>query len=293
MDQSDGALGRVARPLRDLPARLEGVEALDGVVGPLRDLAGRVAKPASPANTALSGTWMGHPLHPLLTDVAIGSFTSALLMDLVGGRKRAKAADRLIFLGLIAAVPTAASGLNDWQTLSGPESRVGVVHAASNAVATTLFGASWYSRKRGRRLRGRLLALAGAGATAMGGFLGGHLSYRRGVGVDRSAFAPDEEGWTTVAEESELTESAPVRVDLGGLPVMVVRHQARIYALANQCAHQGGPLCEGKVADGQVTCPWHGSTFRLADGEALTGPSAHPQRSLQVRIQGGKVDLRL
>ena len=279
-------------PLRRVPDALAGQSSIDQVVKPLRQVAEGLAPSGSTASTVLSGAPIGHPLHPMLTDVVIGCFTSAVVIDLVGGRKRAKAADRLIALGLLSAVPTVAAGLHDWATLDQDDQRVGAVHAAANAVGNVLFAASWVSRKRGRRMRGRALAAAGLALTTASGFLGGDLSFRRGAGVDNTAFLEGPEDWTAVADESDLEEGKPVAVQAGDMKVLLVRQNGSVAALADRCAHKGGPLHEGEVADGCVTCPWHQSTFRLSDGSVVTGPTAHPQPTLQVRAVAGKIEVR-
>lgn len=279
------------KAVRDLPEVLASSEGLDPVARGLRDAVGQVVEPGSDVNTLLSGTWLGHPLHPVLTDLTIGAWSSAVLVDIVGGRRGQKAADRLILLGLLSAAPTVASGWSDWSTIDSRAQRVGTVHAAGNAAAGTLFFLSYVSRKRGRRWRGRALALAGTAAMAGAGFLGGDLSFRRGAGVDRT-FAEKLPGeWTAVAEEAALAEGRPMLVELDGAQVMLVRDGGVVHALAARCAHQGGPLHEGEVSDGCVRCPWHSSRFRLRDGEAMSGPTAHPQPVLQVRVHGGKVEI--
>ena len=154
--------------------------------------------PAGPVKDGLSGTWLGHALHPLLTDLPIGTWTSAVLLDWLGGGRGAdRAADRLIGIGLAAAVPAAVTGWNDWadsEVASASVRRVGIVHAAANVAAVGLFGASLAARRGGARGGGKLLALLGAGAIGVSGHLGGHLSYAKGVGVDQTAFEDPPEG---------------------------------------------------------------------------------------------------
>jgi uncharacterized membrane protein len=156
------------------------------------------AIPPGPVKDALSGaSWLGHPAHPLLTDVTIGAFTSAVLLDLVGGKKGHAAAKTLIRIGILSALPTAATGASDWSETSGKDRRIGAVHAASNTAALMFMIASLRARKRGHGMVGRLLALTGAGAMGAGGYLGGHLSYARGVGVkkmdhSRTVTLPDD-----------------------------------------------------------------------------------------------------
>jgi uncharacterized membrane protein len=128
------------------------------------------------ARDALSGDWLGHPLHPSLTDLPIGFWTSASLLDLAGRRTR-RAATVMVGLGVATAVPTAAAGLVDWGSLDPKKQRVAVVHAAANAAATSLYAASFLQRVRGRRGRGVALALAGMAVATAGGYLGGHLAF--------------------------------------------------------------------------------------------------------------------
>ena len=278
--------------LRELPLRLEQLDSLDQISDPVQRAVEGAVSPGSPLNEGLSGTAFGHPLHPPLTDVVIGAWTGAVVLDLVGGKRGRAAADRLILIGLVSATPTLATGLNDWSTLYGGTRRVGVVHAGTNIVAAGLFGSSWLVRKRGRRLVGKGLALAGFGALTFTGFLGGHLSFRRGVGVDHTAFLEAPGEWTPVADETSVKESEPMLVEVAGVDVMLVRQGDELCALLDHCAHQGGPLHEGSIEDGVVVCPWHSSHFRLSDGEALSGPTSHPQPALQVRVTDGKVEVR-
>src|SRR5688572_29530702 len=162
-------------PLRALGGAMENVEALDEP-GKAIGKQVRSALGPGPLKDLLSGTWMGHALHPILTDVVIGSFTSATILDLVGGKESAPAARRLVGIGLLSYGPTALTGVNDWadsEPASDGVRRVGLIHAASNAVAATLYTMSWRARGKGRRGRGVLDGLAGAGALTAGGFLGG------------------------------------------------------------------------------------------------------------------------
>lgn len=280
------------RPLRELPSRVGANQGLDQVSEVLSKRVSGLLGPGTPANDMLSGPDLGHPTHPLLTDLALGAWSSAVALDLIGGKGSRKAADRLIALGLIAAAPTAASGLADWSSLYGPEQRIGVVHGASNALSTAMFAMSWVSRKKHKRVKAKLLAIAAMSVAGIGGYLGAHLAYKLGVGVDHTAFSEPPGEWAVIGEESALSDDKPMIGDVDGTPIMVVRHRGRLHALIDACAHQGGPLHEGKIADGCVTCPWHQSTFALEDGEPLGGPTAFPQPTLEVRATAGKIEVR-
>lgn len=262
-------------------------EIADKLSGPVADL----TRPDA-VKQLLSGGWLGHQLHPMLTDVPLGMWMGASALDVLGGKGEGRAARRLVALGVLAALPTAASGASDWVDTYGGEKRVGVVHAIGNAAAMVLQTASWNSRRKGRRGRGIALSLAGLGAAMYAGYLGGHLSYGLGVGVNHTAFEFGTGDWTDVAAAEDLVDDQPVKVDAAGVSVMLVRHRGTVRALSNTCAHAGGPLSEGEIVGDCVVCPWHQSHFRLTDGEALRGPAAVPQPTWETRVVDGRVEVR-
>jgi nitrite reductase/ring-hydroxylating ferredoxin subunit/uncharacterized membrane protein len=273
---------------------LERREDLDDLAKPIGKLV-RDAVPAGAVKDLLSGVPLGHALHPLLTDLPIGTWTSALVLDWVGGRDGAAAADRLIGVGLLATVPTVATGLTEWADSEAGEPgvrRVGLVHAAANTGATLLFGASLLARRRGARGAGKLLALGGGALLGIGGQLGGHLSYAQGVGVDQTTFEAPPDDWTPVLRDADLPDGEARYAEAGGVGVLVARTGGELYALSNRCTHRGGPLDEGELADGCVTCPLHGSRFRLSDGGVEQGPAAYPQPAWQIRSRDGVIEVK-
>ncbi len=195
-DSTDSTDSTARPPAAGRPAtvtwteRLEEARRLDPVVHAVRPVADALVADPSRADL-LRGAWLGHAAHPLLTDVPIGLWTSALTLDLVGGRGSRDAARRLVGLGILSAVPAAVTGWAEWTGTGDREQRVGVVHAAANAVAVGLFTASWRARRRGRTLRGRALGLAAASALGLGGYLGGHLVSARKVSSRHPAFEDD------------------------------------------------------------------------------------------------------
>jgi nitrite reductase/ring-hydroxylating ferredoxin subunit len=229
---------------------------------------------------------------PVLTDLPIGAWVMSALLDTVGGPAAEGAADLLVTAGVVAAVPTAAAGLNDWSDTAGPGTRVGLVHAALNTTALSLYLASLVARARGRRRGGQALGLAGLGVLTGGGYLGGHLSFGLGVNVNRTAWEQRPHQWTPVLAGTELADGQHRKADAGGAPVLLYRTAGTVYALASTCSHMGGPLADGAISDGRVTCPWHGSTFRFADGTIVRGPASTPQPCYQTRIQDGRIEVR-
>lgn len=280
-----------------LYALAERVGQLEGLDGPAEAVARKVrgALDPGPVKDAISGTWLGHALHPLLTDIPIGTWTSATILDLIGGRRSREAAERLVGIGLLAAVPTALTGTSDWaDTTPADDSvrRIGAVHAVANTAALLLYGGSLAARRRGRHGRGVALGLAGSGALSVGGHLGGHLSYDKGVGVKQTLFREAPAEWTPTVAEAEVREEEATHASAGDVDLVLARHGGRIYALADRCTHRSGSLSQGTVADGCVTCPLHGSIFRLEDGSVVRGPAGAPEPAFDVRVEDGMVEVR-
>jgi nitrite reductase/ring-hydroxylating ferredoxin subunit len=274
--------------------RIAELEVLDGPAKKLGKAVRNTIKPG-PLKDALSGTWLGHALHPMLTDVTVGSFTSAVALDWIGGEESRPAAQKLIGLGLLSALPTVSSGYSDWaDTEVANESvrRIGVVHAASNFTAASLFAASWLARRRGDHGRGRALALAAGGILAGAGYLGGHMTLAEGVGVDHTTFEDGPEEWTAVLGDDELADGQMRCVEADGTAVLVARSGGSLYALSDHCSHRGGPLHEGTLDAATVTCPWHDSVFDLRDGALVHGPAAYPQPAWDARVREGRIEVR-
>ena len=284
--------------LRPLIEALEGAEALDGVGKKLGEAIRGAIKPGA-VKDALSGTWLGHALHPLMTDVVIGSFLSATLLDALGGEDDDEAAQKLIGVGLAAYGPTALAGFNDWadtELADEAARRVGLVHAWTNASAFALYAASLAARRNGEHGRGRLLALAGAGSLGLGGFLGGHLSFARGVGVNQTAF--DESGvpeeWEDAMAADDLEPNEPKSVVVGETPVMLLRHDDGLHALHDRCSHRGCSLADTGEVEGEiVTCGCHGSQFDVRNGSVQRGPAATFQPVYEARESDGRIQVRL
>jgi len=247
----------------------------------------------------LHGTWLGHPLHPALTDVPLGAWTTALVFDTLDAGSRGwpwqtaarRRADDAILVGIVGAVGAALAGLTDWQHTNGTARRTGLAHAALNTVALGLYTGSLVVRRRGSRGAGRSLAVAGFGMVMASAWLGGRLVYRERVGVDH-AQREEPEGFLRALRESELREGQPVRAEIDGLRVVLVKRNGRVYAIGERCSHLGGPLAEGEMRDDSIVCPWHGSRFALADGRVLDGPATMPQPCFETRIRDGFVEVR-
>jgi nitrite reductase/ring-hydroxylating ferredoxin subunit len=271
-----------------LISRLEQDSRLDGAVSAGQRLA-RLIRPGK-VRDVLHGVWLGHPLHPVLIQVTTGAWLSASIVDFTGADE--KAARRLAAAGIGAAVPAALAGAADWSEQHEQQMRVGVIHAAGNIMATGLYAASL--ARRGPRA-GRLLRLAGLAAVSASGLLGGHISFRLAGGANHAEEVPHlvEPGWQHLMLASDLPEGKPVRQMLGEVPVVAVRADGAVHVLADRCSHMSGPLSDSELADGCLTCPWHGSVFRITDGSVARGPATAPQPAFEVREASGAIQVCL
>ncbi len=276
--------------MQSLIQRIGKAKELDPAAEKLSGWVGAATRSA-PVKNALSGSWLGHQVHPMLTDLPIGAWGAATVLDLAGSDEAA--ARRLVGFGILASAPTAMAGASDWSVMYGPAKRVGFIHALANATASTLQMTSWFVRRRGHRGAGALLSLLGLSLTLGSAYLGGHLSFVRGTGVNHTAFQGAVRRWTDVGADADLAEGALTRVTAGDVPVLLVRRHGELHAISATCSHAGGPLDEGTLgADGCVTCPWHGSRFRLDDGAVQRGPASVPQPRWETKVEEGRILIR-
>lgn len=273
--------------------RLEQARELDGVAEKVQAVVTGTIR-SQRLRDLLHGTWLGHPLHPVLVQLPVGAFVSAAVLDLLPGMRNA--ATKLIGLGVATAPPAILAGWTDWSQMTKDRQRVGLVHASANGVAVALYAASLVARKRGRSGVG--LAFAGLSVAGLGAYLGGHLSYARSAGVNQAApeIARVPEEWTEICSLASLPDEKPVVRSVGAVPVLLYRTASLVTAMIERCGHETGPLGNGEVvgsgADACVVCPWHGSTFRLTDGAVVHGPAASDQPLLGVRVKAGMVEVR-
>jgi nitrite reductase/ring-hydroxylating ferredoxin subunit/uncharacterized membrane protein len=270
--------------------RLEEAKALDGVSDRVQTAVFNAVRPQR-VRDLLHGVWLGHPLHPVLVQLPVGAFVSAAILDLLPGNRRASRT--LIAVGTAAVAPALATGWLDWSQMTKDRRRVGLVHAATNGAAVSLYAASLVARLRGRSGKG--LGFAGLAVVGLGAYLGGHLAYARSGGVNQAApeIAQIPEDWTSVGALDSLPEGKPTLRTVGDVRVLLYRSGERVTAMIERCGHETAPLSEGEVvgsgSEACVVCPWHGSTFRLTDGAVVHGPAASDQPLLRVRVQAGEV----
>jgi nitrite reductase/ring-hydroxylating ferredoxin subunit/uncharacterized membrane protein len=265
---------------------------LTGALGPFRE--------RHQDNRALEllhgGRWVGHPLHPALSDLPIGLWAGAVVLDATdrdpAPRQGFDPVGMLSAAGILAACAAALTGLSDWAVSNDQDRRVGLFHGILNTAALGIQGASLGARMAGHRDTARALGVAGFAVTAAAGYLGGHLVFTKGVMVNRVAWAMGPRRWTRTLQEADLPDDSPTAVEAEGRQIMLYRHRGRLYAIDNICSHAGGLLSRGPVADLTVTCPLHGSRFALANGCVSRGPASQPQPVLPTRIRNGWIEVR-
>lgn len=288
-------------PLRSAIARIVESQAwLDTLGTPLQNgllqLFGQPGQPNRRMKDVLNGTWLGHALHPLLTDIPIGAWSCTLLLDLVSSNAEfdgvARGADITMALGIVGATAAAVTGATDWSDLDGTDRRVGLMHGLINSgILLTNIG-SFVLRLTGRRRTGVALSTVGYLASIISAYLGGELSFAKGVGVNHDAWEGGSDDYVAVMNLEDLDEDKLTRVDVAGIPAVLYKQGGTIYAIGAICTHMGGPLDEGTCENGEVTCPWHGSRFRMNDGAVLNGPAVYAQPTFAVRKRKGKIELR-
>ncbi|CCG05417.1 Rieske (2Fe-2S) protein [Blastococcus saxobsidens] len=278
--------------------RYADVSAIDTAIEPARRA---VQGLPSGLKDVLHGTWLGHPLHPVLVQVPVGTWVSAGLLDAVPRLR--PAATLLIGTGVAAAVPAAMSGAADWSEQGAGVRRLGAVHAVLNTAALGLYVGSLVARSKGRGTLGRVLAYSGLGVAGGAAAIGGHMSYAQSSGASHAATAVRalSSDWIDLGPLDDLPEGRPtMRTGKGGsmaVPLAVVRRGARVDVFVGACSHLSGPLDEGVVETVRgsecLVCPWHGSAFDLDNGEPRRGPAANPQEKLEARMEAGRVMARV
>lgn len=277
-----------ASPIDQAVGGLEEMGWLDAV----GDLVAGVAKPVTDRRglmDALHGRWLGHALHPVLSDLPIGFWAAVPVLDAAGDEA---GATLLTAAGCASALAAAITGAADWTVTHGRERRLALLHGLVNSAGLALQLGALGARMAGGRRSGRLLSLAGLGVSSAAAYLGGELVFGRGLMVDHTAWTAGPAEWTPVLDEHTLGEGQTHAVQVEGRRVLLARVDGVLSAMEDACNHAGGPLSEGTVSEGVVTCPWHGSQFRLRDGAVVCGPATFAQLRLEARVRGGVIEVR-
>ncbi len=240
--------------------------------------------PIRPIQNFLNGTWLGHPVHAVITDVPVGALTVSIVADLISQHV---AADVAMVLGVLAMVGAAVTGLADYTEVDGNARNRATVHGTIMVVTLVLYLVSLAIRAGNPpdRLPAVVVAVVAYLLLVLGAAIGGDLVYLIGTHVDRHAWRGAGGKWIGLDLGSlpDIPEGGPTKLRAGINDLAVVRNGEQILAVHAQCAHAGGPLGDGELVDGQIQCPWHGSRFRMVDGHVSRGPSMYDQPAYEVR----------
>ncbi len=251
-------------------------------------------KPPRRFKTLLHGTWLGHPLHPAITDVPIGAWLLAGLFDVLWlaapsqNQWAARGAEWLVIVGIVGAVGAAVTGMADWSDTYGAERTVGLYHGALNTLALVLFIISAVLRftvDTGISIPAAVIGFVGIAVMLVAAYLGGDMVFGKGTGVNHTAWEAAPEDYESVLPVDQLSERTLRRVMVADAPVVLLK-------ASETCTHAGGPLDEGELQGEVVQCPWHGSRFRMRDGKPITGPATFAQPRYDVRVRDGMIRLR-
>jgi nitrite reductase/ring-hydroxylating ferredoxin subunit/uncharacterized membrane protein len=240
--------------------------------------------PIRPIKDLLNGTWLGHPVHSAATDLPIGALTVAIVLELVGQHT---ASDIALVVAVVSIVGAIVTGLADYTDADGTARTRATVHATVMLVSQVLFVVSLLIRGGNPpdRSLATILVLVGFATISLGAAIGGDLVYLIGTNVNRHAWRGAGAKWLALdlGNLPDIPEGGPTKAKAGANTLILVRTGDTIQALHETCAHAGGPLAEGKIVDGCIQCPWHGSRFRLADGHVARGPATYDQPAYEVR----------
>ena len=254
-------------------------------------------RPIRPVKDFLNGTWLGHPIHPAITDVPIGAFVVALILDLVGQRDGAVVA---LVVGQVTFVASLVTGLADYTDADGTARARATTHGTIMFVAGLVTALSLVGRTSLAMdpTVATITLVIGLGILLAGAFVGGDLVFLLGNMVNRHAFRGAGTKWIAldtgdVQDLASLAEATPTKMRAGINDLVVVRIGDTVHAMHAVCAHAGGPLDKGTVTpDGCLECPWHASRFRLEDGVMRQGPAVYDQPSYEIRSTDGGYEVR-
>jgi nitrite reductase/ring-hydroxylating ferredoxin subunit/uncharacterized membrane protein len=288
-----------APPPTPRPSAIERLsDSLQRIIGAL---IGARRRPPRRLKSLLNGTWLGHPLHPAITDVPIAAWMLTAIFDIIwlvdpaANAWAARAAEVTVVVGVLGALGAVVTGSADWSDTYGRERSVGLLHGLLMTLTTAIYIASvWlrFTTGDGEQVIAAVLGFVGVALVTYAAFLGGELAFTFGTGVNHTAWEAGGDDFEPVIAVGEVAENKPYRVMAAGVPVLLIRLNGSFAAISATCPHAGGPLDEGPLANGVVECPWHGSRFRLRDGRVLTGPATVNAPRYLVRVREGQVELK-
>ena len=284
-------LEAMARPLRGLS---------NGIAAVVDRFYAVLGGPGRLLQSFLNGVWLGHSLHAVLVDVVVGGSTAAIFLDVLrlvfGVSGLEDATFWVLALVTLSAVGAILTGLTDYKDTNHDTATRDVtgLHGLVNIAGTMGFVISLVQRANDAYDAAFWVLLVSYLVVSVGAYIGGHVVYKYGYTVNWNAFSRGKKAaeFTPVASVIDVPDGVPTKVTFGATAVMLVRRGEVVHALKDTCAHLGGPLSQGELSEETITCPWHFSTFNLADGAVLRGPATSRQVRYVARVNAGQVELQ-
>jgi nitrite reductase/ring-hydroxylating ferredoxin subunit/uncharacterized membrane protein len=282
----------------------------EGLQNVIKAIIGSNRKPPRRFKTLLNGSFLGHPLHPVLTDIPITAWVIAAIFDLIwlfnseAANWAARGAQAAVLIGFLGALGAVTTGLTDWSDTFGHERRVGFLHGLLNSTATLLYlislllrynvfsGSIDFSLSAAESVPAVIVGFVGLACILYAAYLGGDLVFANATGVNHTALEPVVEEFERVAPLDHVPQNAIYKVVAAGVPIILIRMGTNVYALGATCTHDAGPLDEGELQGDAVQCPWHGSRFNVKTGRVLTGPATVAEPRYDTRVRDGYVEVK-
>ena len=273
----------------------------DGAQNVINMVLGAKGQGRHPLKSLLNGSWLGHPLHPVITDVAIGGAVFAALFDVawlafpVTRGWAPRAAEVALIAGVVGMLGAIITGLADWSDTFGKERTTGFVHGTLNTLALLVYIVSMVLRLQlsdGKSVTAAILGFVGVGLITVAAYFGGDMAFKFGTNVNHTAWEHGSDDFETIMPIANVPENQLVRVMVGGVPVLLIRQGEKLAAISATCTHAGGPLDEGTLAGDVVRCPWHGSRFHVNTGKIVDGPATVAAPRYDVQVRDGQVALK-
>ncbi len=250
-----------------------------------------------------------HPMHPMLVVLPIGLWIGSWIFDILAISRHdvmlGAASFYCAIAGVVGAAFAAIPGTMDYFGVVPPRSSAkkrGALHGILNVCILLAF--LTIAIRRGNAVNppdGLELTIAtlAVAVLAVSGWMGGTLSYRNQIGVDRRYANAGQlkertlDGWDRpVCNQSELGDGQILLAKIEQERIVIARCSEGVVAFSDHCTHKGGPLSDGALVGCTIQCPWHGSQFDIRTGRVVAGPAKEKITTYPIEIRAGEVYIK-